>query len=301
MRVSANQGNGYARCIINTGSVVYGDNPRVIGRAKPKRPRGFLRGFTLIELLVVIAIIALLVSILLPSLNKAKELAKSAVCMSHQRSLSMACMMYYQDSDVMPVNGVWNSDGTVSMAFFGVESWSYGDASADLAVLLSYYEAGDMAVCPDWENDEFLVDSDSRYQDSGKYISYAFNMRTQYHFTSFNPSGLGTWAALGIDDMDPVPPEGFKNPGETLHFMDSASGYVQPWVAPPYWALIYNPYPAAPFANNSWETLHPSQRHMGNFNAAFMDGHVEHCEFDEYYDLEPADDSKSKPYWGLYN
>ena len=51
-------------------------------------------GFTLIELLVVIAIIALLVSILLPSLNKAKDLAKTAVCMSNQRSLTVSTSIY---------------------------------------------------------------------------------------------------------------------------------------------------------------------------------------------------------------
>ena len=57
------------------------------------------RGFTLIELLVVIAIIALLVSILLPSLQTAKELAKAAVCMSNQKQLGLALQMYAQDWD----------------------------------------------------------------------------------------------------------------------------------------------------------------------------------------------------------
>ena len=57
------------------------------------------KAFTLIELLVVIAIIALLVSILLPSLQKAKELAKNVICMSNQHSLFMTSVLYAEDND----------------------------------------------------------------------------------------------------------------------------------------------------------------------------------------------------------
>jgi len=64
--------------------------------------RRYRNGFTLIELLVVIAIISLLVSILLPSLQQAKELAKSAVCMTNLRSLGMCIQMYVNDYEVLP-------------------------------------------------------------------------------------------------------------------------------------------------------------------------------------------------------
>ena len=61
--------------------------------------QGQKRGITLIELLVVVAIIALLIAVLLPSLNQAREQSKRSVCESNLHQLGVAFAVYAQDNE----------------------------------------------------------------------------------------------------------------------------------------------------------------------------------------------------------
>lgn len=63
------------------------------------------RAFTLIELLVVIAVIAVLMAILMPALNRAREQGKRAVCLSSLKQLGLSWVLYAQENDGKVVNG----------------------------------------------------------------------------------------------------------------------------------------------------------------------------------------------------
>lgn len=103
---------------------------------KPKMPsRPSLRprrlAFTLIELLVVIAIIAILAAMLLPALSKAKQQGQGVYCMSNEKTMTTAWLMYSDDAHDFLVPNVGDNRGVLysSGGTNNTYNWVTGDVS----------------------------------------------------------------------------------------------------------------------------------------------------------------------------
>ncbi len=124
-------------------------------------------GFTLVELLVVVAIIALLVSILLPTLGKAKEQTRTVICMSNLRSLGLGFAFYTDENDSWwPAAGGWGGDIRNSGNDWHEFTWDW--------ILYPLYQQLGLLNCPSdkmpRDYDGFAVPQDRRHP-----RSYAIN------------------------------------------------------------------------------------------------------------------------------
>ena len=90
------------------------------------------RAFTLVELLVVIAIIALLLSIVVPSLRKARAIAQNVICQSNLRQTSLLIFLYANDNDGSFNRGIFDTASSTDKSVYWLIAYSpYMDEAYD--------------------------------------------------------------------------------------------------------------------------------------------------------------------------
>ena len=167
------------------------------------------RGFTLIELLVVIAIIALLVSILMPALSKAREVAKGSVCQSNLRNIYPGLHLYMNDHDGTVTGWFGHGDQTVPGPLEpGQTCWSlelYRTMGGSSARWTDTRAIWDSRTTTDWQKSMPIVmcpkDVDKGYG-TKTMSSYKPNLSTWRHYNGTKPAFLlnpevGYWHPTG--------------------------------------------------------------------------------------------------------
>ena len=244
-------------------------------------------GFTLIELLVVIAIIAILASMLLPALARAKSQGDRSKCMNNLRQISIYMQMYTDDyNDVFPAHrnlGLNNADAGPSLTnWWGTSIVPYAKNNTEL-----FHDPSikgkrlDNGIKWEWKFDCNLV-------------GYGYNG----FFLGVHPYDEGADLSFGAIRISTRP--WFKRSAILSPSMNLVVGDKQPYGNPPVWSSSLwwpNSCMTMPSASGAYEGIEP-KRHLGESVVVFNDGHAQSRKNSQ---INPPADPGSGSVKGLIN
>jgi len=213
------------------------------------------KAFTLVELLVVIAIIALLMAILLPALQRAKEQTKTVVCRNQLRQYGVMERMYLDDFD-----------GRFPSAWF----WLYSSGGN--------YERTDPPDGPLWP---YIKDKDINLCSSFETIGLSMGKKPRYSYSANGWLGAGGYfgnKATPTESQLKHPANIFMFSEENLWKISGLSGYTLNDNG-----LYIDPPPGIRDCFATYHNISNRNRDKGLANLVFVDGHCEMIKAEDQY------------------